>query len=453
MIKEMKTALQPHQVAAVEKLSKIKVGALYMEMGLGKTRTAMELINIRFEKERINHVIWLCPCSVITNLKEDVMKHSDDFLPDATIMGIESISQSDRTYIELLKIVERNKCFLVVDESNLVKNFFAKRTKRIAEVSLKCEYRLILNGTPVTRNEADLFSQWYILDRRIFGYRSFWSFAANHLEYDDYGKVRRVLNVDYLTDKIAPYSFQLKKTEVLKDLPSKNYYSYYFDLTEAQRYHYRAIRDEMLAQVDEFDSSTIYRLLTALQLVSSGRRITSLKKHIEHVPFFDDPECNPRIEKLMQSINNEDDKCIIWCKYHFEMDDIKKALETRGLSYAEFHGAISLKKRDIEIERFRKDAQFLIANKASGRFGLNLQFCSNAIYYSNDFDWGTRAQSEDRIHRIGQKDPVFIYDIIADISIDDMIQNNLSRKGSLDSYITYLLNNKNHIKTLLRGDD
>lgn len=60
----LKNNLLPHQTAAVQKLIKLKVGALFMEQGTGKTITTLEIARIRLEKEKINHIIWLCPCSV-----------------------------------------------------------------------------------------------------------------------------------------------------------------------------------------------------------------------------------------------------------------------------------------------------------------------------------------------------------------------------------------------------
>ena len=74
-----------------------------------------------------------------------------------------------------------------------------------------------------------------------------------------------------------------------------------------------------------------------------------------------------------------------------------------------FYGDITQKKRSEEIEKFRTEARFLIGNKNSGGYGLNLQFASYMIFYSNDFDWGTRSQAEDRIHRIGQNSNVDSY--------------------------------------------
>ena len=88
-----------------------------MDMGLGKTRTAIELIKNRYDRGKINHVLWLCPCSVKTNLKRDILKHSRGLLEHTTIIGIESISMSDRAYLKALDIVGKHNCYLIVDES------------------------------------------------------------------------------------------------------------------------------------------------------------------------------------------------------------------------------------------------------------------------------------------------------------------------------------------------
>lgn len=205
----LRTGLLPHQQAAFDKLKGLKIGALYMEGGTGRTRTTLQIIDHRLERGKIKHVLWLCPCSVKQNLKDDITKHAGNALPYITIHGIESLSSSIRLFELLKKYVSAAPTMIVVDESNLVKNFHAIRTKRIIELAAKCKYRIILNGTPIDRSEEDLFAQWYVLDWRVLGYKSPYSFAANHLEYDDYGRVRRCLNTSYLTEKIAPYSYQV----------------------------------------------------------------------------------------------------------------------------------------------------------------------------------------------------------------------------------------------------
>ena len=100
-----------------------------------------------------------------------------------------------------------------------------------------------------------------------------------------------------------------------------------------------------------------------------------------------------------------------------------------------FTGIVPQKKRQENRREFRDHAQFLVANKTCGAFGLNLQFCHNVIFYDNDFDLATRMQAEDRVHRIGQTQEVRIYDIYAEDSIDEFILDCLDRKeGMVDAF-------------------
>lgn len=64
-------------------------------------------------------------------------------------------------------------------------------------------------------------------------------------------------------------------------------------------------------------------------------------------------------------------------------------------------------------------------------YGLNLQFARNVVYYSNDWDYATRAQSEDRVHRLGQEQDVHIYDLACYGSLDMRILQCLKRKEHL----------------------
>ena len=454
---QLLTTLYEHQKRCVEKLRKIKVGALYMEQGTGKTRTALELIKIRLEKKRINHVLWLCPCSVKENLRRDIILHTGrDYSDLITICGIETLSSSIKDNIELLKLVQTNNCYLIVDESNLVKNHRAKRTQNIIRLAEKCKYKLILNGTPISRNEADLYAQWYILDWRILGYKSYWSFAANHLEFDERNQDRvvRTLNVDYLAEKIAPYTYQIKKDECL-DLPLKTYETVYYCLDEEQNKHYDEVADKLLFDIDEMESHQIYRLFTGLQNVISGYKVDvdleiikekdeygyehSFKKvkGMTKSNFFKKIKDNPRINKLLEVISNINDKIIIFCKY---TDEINSIVEILNYEYGEgsavaFNGELNIKKRQNNLDKFRESARFLVANKTCAGYGLNLQFCSYIIYYSNDWDYATRSQSEDRVHRIGQDKNVHIIDICASYTLDERILNCLTRKENLvDSF-------------------
>lgn len=429
------TPLYDHQKQAVAKLSRIKIGALYMEMGTGKTRTALELIAKRFNAGKVDHILWLCPCSVKKTIEREIQKHiHGDDISMFTICGIETLSSSIRTNRELLQLVRQKKVYLIVDESILVKNSRAKRTQSIMRLADYCEYKLILNGTPISRNEADLFAQWYILDWRILGYRSFWSFSRNHVIWDDKirGRIKEVINVDYLVRKIAPYTFQVKKEECL-NLPDKTYTTYYYELDGTQAAHYGEIALELLVQVDEFRPSTIYRLFTALQNVISGFVVYPIKRTKKLL--FKNPLDNPRIQMLLEIVSTIDDKdkVIIYCNYQQEIQDITKVLNNvyGAGSAVTFYGKDNLRKRQENIQRFENHSRFLVANRSCAGYGLNLQFCKYIIFYSHSWDLATRSQAEDRIHRIGQSHPVHIIDICAERTLDERILDCLYRKQNL----------------------
>lgn len=430
---ELKTHMYDHQQKAFDKLKKIKVGALYMGMGTGKTRTALELIAKRYNEGKVDHILWLCPCSAKENIRRDLLKHVGEDISMFTICGIETLSSSIRVNAKLLDLVQKKRVYLVVDESNLVKNHMALRTENITRLASHCSYKNILNGTPISRCEKDLYSQWYILDWRILGYQSFWSFAANHLEYDERipGKINRCLNVDYLVKKIAPYTYQVTKEECL-DLPPKSYETHYYRLTRSQREHYCEVVEILLSEVDEFEPYTLYRLFSGLQSVISGFEVRIGEK-LTRRPFFEKPEDNPRIEALMELISKIDSKNIIFCKYTQEIIDIVNLLNKE---YGEgaavpFYGGLNLRKRQENIDRFAGDSRFFVANKACAGYSLNLQFCNYVTYYSNDWDYATREQSEDRTHRIGQDKNVLISDICAVNTLDERILKCLRRKENL----------------------
>jgi SNF2 family DNA or RNA helicase len=444
----LKTRLYEYQSKAVDKLSKLKVGALYMEQGTGKTRTALEIIKNKMSKGKVEVVLWLCPCSVKNNLKEDIIKHTGELPTENNIIirGIESLSSSDRLYLQLLELVKIYKVYLIVDESNLVKNKLAIRTERIIEISSFCKYKMILNGTPISKNEADLFAQWYILDWRILGYKSFYSFAANHLEYKTVklpsgreittDQIIRVLNVDYLTEKIAPYMYQIKKDEVLKELKPKQYHMRYFFLDDLQEEEYYETKELFLFNVVDWRSETIFKLFSALQHITSGKKVLSAPEKRMRTEKMYTWENNPRIQCLKRTLEDiGEDKCIIFAKYQDEINDIALLLQSENKSYIEFTGKISQKKRQENREKFKNHVQFMLANKQCGAYGLNLQFCHNIIFYSNDFDLATRLQAEDRVHRIGQDKIVNIYDICCKYTIDVFIANCLQNKTNLlDSF-------------------
>lgn len=468
----LRTNLLPHQADAVGKVLPSRIGALFMEMGTGKSRTAIELTNRRLHK--IDRAVWFCPVSLKETVRQEILKHTDcapaDIcvfsnktnernLPKAFwyIVGIESMSSSARVTLAVRKLITTST-FVILDESSYIKGHNAMRTLRITRLSEPARYRLILTGTPLSQGVVDLFAQMRFLSPKILGYDSFYSFEANHLEYSEKypGMIIRAHNVEYLAAKIAPYVYQVKKDECL-DLPPKLYTARYFDMTEEQRYWYEKAKDEIISELDEddFSSIAIFRMFSHLQQIVCGfwnRRIGYGK--YERIEFD-----HNRLELLAHTITGipKDEKIIIWCKYQYDVEQVSRIL---GAQYGEesialFYGRLSEKERAKQVEKFRNSARFFVATQSCGGHGLTLNEAHHVIFYNNAFKYSERLQAEDRCHRIGQENKVTYIDIHCCDSIDDRIASALASKGSVvaqfKAEVDKIKDKKGRLKELIKS--
>lgn len=428
-----KTTLMQHQKDAITKLQKIKVGGLFMDMGTGKTRTAIELIVSR--EYKISKVVYFCPVTLKETVYQEFLKHTNLIarnvcvFDDKTsiknipgvfvyIVGIESMSSSKRVMLTVNQLIDKDT-FVIVDESSYIKTYCAWRTERIMYVSQSCKYRLLLTGTPITNNVQDLYSQTRFLSPKILGYNSFYSFAANHLEYSEKypGIVVRAHKTDWLSKKIAPYIYQVKKEDCLS-LPDKVYKRLYFRMTEEQRDWYNQTKMDILDSSKELDSYTIFQLFSALQQVVSG---FSNKYDLEF-------EENHRQNLLLEFIKSVSGNVVIWCKYRYSLDRIDVALSGKC---AIIYGGQTEKERQKQLASFGTDKRFLISMLGVGSHGINLIQANTVIFYENSFNYAQRIQAEDRCHRIGQEKDVLYVDLICSDSIDTWIEESIDKKENL----------------------
>jgi len=423
-------------------------------MGTGKTRMSLELVDRR--KTKIDKVIWYCPVSLKETIRREILKHTDCTDADICvfgdntnernvpevlwyIVGIESMSSSNRVVLTVNKLIT-DKTFIILDESSYIKGHRSIRTMRITELSKNARYRLILTGTPLSQGVVDLFAQMRFLSPKILGYNSFYSFAANHLEYSEKypGRIVRAHNVEYLAAKIKPYVYQITKEECL-DLPDKLYTTRYFYMTQEQRAHYEWAKEEILSEIDErddyFTSVTIFRLFGVLQGIVSGfwnRRI--MRGQYQRLRFE-----HERTGTLIDAIYSipRDAKVIVWAKYRYDIEQITDVLRANfnDEDIALYHGGLKTKQRNIEEDKFHNGARFFVGTPQCGGHGLTLNEAHYVIFYNNGFKYSERLQAEDRNHRIGQEHKVTYIDLRCSNSIDDRIAEALANKGSVvDSF-------------------
>ena len=205
----MNLKMSNNQQLAFDKFTKLKVGALFMKMGTGKTRVAIELVNYN----NVDLLIYVAPFSALNNVECELKKWKLNC--QYMLIGYETISSSDTKYINLLNEIEGKKVFIVADESIFIKNDETKRFKRLCTIRNKCEYALILNGTPLTKNEWDLYNQMYFLSPIIINMNreQFLNTFFKKISYKKYHQREHTfykfseINAELLYKMISPYIF------------------------------------------------------------------------------------------------------------------------------------------------------------------------------------------------------------------------------------------------------
>lgn len=380
-----------------------------MEMGTGKTKVALDLINSKSNK--IDYILWICPFSI----KNEIIKERDKWYPSIKIdvVGCETIGSSDRTYLEILKKVATSKTFIVVDESLKIKNINAKRTRRIIEFGGYAQYKLILNGTPITKNVIDLWAQMEFLSPKILK-MSFNQFKNTYCEYYIRGRLKGMVkkqhNIEHLISLIEPYIFDCDLDIEAK----KMYYNYFYDV---DMFQYSSLKNELLECITNID---FFVLTTKLQ-----QFYTTYKEEM--------------LKELLGQIN---DQVIIFVKY---LDSIPAGAN-------KIVGDMNTKERKQVIDKFeRGDFKELYITYGCGSYGLNLQFCRNIIFAEHCFDYSQRIQAEARIYRIGQNYDVNYYNLWCNVGLEKMIQSSLNKKSNLLNEIKKEIDKKgeNNLKKLL----
>lgn len=434
------TKLLPHQLAAVEKLKLSRVGALFMEMGTGKTRTAFELVFMR--QAKIGRVVYFCPVSLRYAVLAEIMRHTnvqvnevcilksglDDVFEQSKaswyICGIESISSSDRMFLAIRKKITSDT-YVIVDESTYIKGYMAKRTERIIEMSEKSRYRLLMTGTPLTQGIVDLYSQMKFLSEQILGYKSFYTFQRMHIKYSDKfpGLIEGYRHADWIVARIQPYVYQVLKKECL-ELPEKTYRVIYFSMSNEQSFLYTSVKEDILDNMMQLELSNgskmlllIFKMFTQLQQVTCGYlNNNGILKEIE----------NNRLDVLSNILTDwGNEKVVIWAKDIYSIAKISNLLKDKCVVIT---GDISPSKRQLAIADFANKTQYMVATPSCAGHGFTFNMAHKMIFYNDGFKYSERIQAEDRIHRIGQHLQCEYVSIVCRDSIDERIQHALSCK-------------------------
>ena len=376
-----------------------RVGALFMEAGTGKTRVAVEIAN----ESPCDLIVWLGPFQTITpddpTIESIIVEINrwGGFRAPVVYCGVESLQNSDRIYLNLYNQIQQAKCpMIIVDERLKIKNAEAKRTKRIMELSKMSTYKLILNGTPITKNLLDLKPQMDFLSPLIIN-MSDAEFKNTFCEYTKITKffggkrgytkefITGYENIDYLYSLIRHYVFECDLTLSVKQLYSNIDYKLSEEhLDEYTRLKEKYLDDEML----QWKNNNIFLEMT---------------QKMQHTYSCTEDKFE-KLDALFKDIDPE--RTIIYCKY----------IDSR-----------------LECEKRFPKATVLSYQKNS--LGLNLQHLCNTVYFDKNWDYALRTQSGRRTWRTGQEYDCRYWDLTGNVGLESLIDRNINKKTGMAEYL------------------
>lgn len=356
------------------------------------------------------------------------------------VMNIEAVGASPRARAAVGQFVDGGPCAIVTDESTLIKNHEAVRTEELVHLGKRAVMRRIATGSPITKNPLDLWGQFLFLGEGLLGFRSYFAFRARYAilkEIQVSGRTVRVPvayhNLPELEERVKLHSFRITKAECL-DLPPKVYEYVDVDMSVEQHRMYNEFRRDCVTSLQDGTMSTTQRMTQVMQLhrILCGHFLDDDTKTVMPIPSLRASMLADKLEEV------GDQSVIIWCSYRYDVKLMREELERRhGAGCAlEYHGGVSPDGCAAAVADFQaRRKQFIILTQAKGSKGITLTAAQVVAYYSNTFDLEHRIQSEDRAHRIGQRNTVTYLDTRVRGTVDERVIANLRAKRDIATIV------------------
>lgn len=376
--------------------------AFYYDMGLGKTFIGSE--RLRLYGERVNIVV--CQKSKIKDWCEHFKEHYTDYAvfdltnkkdmqafmiyPIYKCIGIINYELAYRR-----EELRRLKDFtMMLDESSMIKNETAKRTKFI--LSLKPSHTILLSGTPTDGKYEFLYSQLRLLGWKITKTAYYNRYIKTELRSYG-GPTFRVVtgykNVSELKAKLKEYGAVFAKAEEVIKLPEKKFIKEYSTVSS----DYKKFMKDRVIKIDDKEltgDSTLSKRLYARMLCSAYSK--------------------DKIARLIDLVNSTSDRVIIFYNFNTELEVLRKVLFDRPISVV--NGQV----KDLKAYENNDNSVTLIQYQA-GAMGLNLQKANRIIYFSLPERSELFEQSKARICRIGQEKQCYYHIMMCHKSVEEKI--------------------------------
>lgn len=452
------TVLKPVQIAA-RQAAKGRAGFGYwMEMGLGKTLTALtELVD---SNTGVTRGVVVCPNSFKSGWKEEIEKHGMDVdyhlyesggfynrhffdrafnRPPIVIVNYEAI-RSAQTQAELTAFMQKKPSMIIFDESIQLKKFDALQTKAGIALSKEAKVRRILTGKPTTQGPHDLWGQMRAIGqlngRNYYAFRAMFCRMGGHKGKQVIG----VQNEDILAEWIEPHVFRATKHDWWADEPEKVPVIREYSLSAEQKRQYKSMEHEFVLWLNDEKAVTIDAAITKygkLAQIQCGFIIDTDDDSRVHELVA--PDANPRINALSQILEEEVvGKTIVVYVHRYSVEILTRALTKYKPAFIK--GGMDPQQIEAEKFRFNNDpnCRIILVQAVAGKYGHTLvggpepnNRCATTIFFENSYSLDTRSQLEDRNHRYGQLADSVLYVDLCGTSMDRNVIRALQRKEGI----------------------
>jgi SNF2 family DNA or RNA helicase len=441
----LKADLRPYQQQGFEWLVFLAqndlAGVLADDMGLGKTVQTLSYITHHYENQTLNNpVLIIAPTSLMINWAQEIEK----FTPHLKYLILHGQQRSDlfdqiqqanivlTTYPLLYRdhnvISKHHFHTIILDEAQTIKNAKAQTTLIVQK--LKSNHRFCLSGTPLENHLGELWSLFHFLMPGFLGNDT--QFKKNYrfpIEKENNAFKRQLL-----LKKIKPFVLRRTKQEVVKDLPPKTEIILKSKMDKEQRDLYETIRSSLHKKVQEeikkqgFERSQIIildALLKLRQICCDPRLLkTEAAKNVKESAKLD------QLTDILKEMIEEGRSILLFSQFTSMLTLIEERCVSLNIPFVKLTGQTKNRKQPVEDFQSGKAPLFLISLKAGGT-GLNLTTADTVIHYDPWWNPAVEQQATDRAHRIGQQNPVFVYKMIIEGTIEEKILELQAKKGAL----------------------
>ncbi|HZO67312.1 MAG TPA: DEAD/DEAH box helicase [Kribbellaceae bacterium] len=340
---------------------------------------------------------------------------------------------------------------MVVDEAHFIKNKKSQRSRNVLQLSERIRTRTVrpllmaLTGTPLINDIEDFRAIWQFLgwiDDKAPGAELMASLEETGLTPADprfYAAARAcVIDLGIV---------RRRKVDVAADIPARRIADMPVELDDAAG---RSIREAERELADRLVS----RYQTALATRTSGSTVEGIDHDlVRQVAEWERAETSTgsssqnvfgllrRIGKAKAGLAadyaaqlaHNVGKVVFFAKHVEVMNAAEKLFDKRGIGYSSVRGGQSRTKRQQSIDAFVNDpgVSIVVCSLTAAGVGLNLQVASNVVLAELSWTDAEQTQAIDRVHRIGQDEPVTAWRIIAAQTVDTRIADLIDSKAGL----------------------